>query len=469
MAALYVKASGSNTSPYDTWAKAATSYATAISAAAANDTIYVDNAFAQTFGATTTLTPAAGVQLISTSDTTNQPPTAYAAGAQVLVSGTFTLNINGGVWYGFTITFGSTSSTNILNFCGSDNDVVELYDCTIIAGTTSAGGRVNIGPAASSPSNMHFVTHNCAFQWNHASQGFTVRGLWEDEGSNLAVLSPQTALFKSSSFQFEFRSNGTDFSGSSGAYFPSSAANYVAQLTNPKFNGSATIQATGASDGDGEVYVFDGSSDDTHYHFAHYSYRGSAVAASSKYVTASGASYDGTNRHSLTVTGINATPAAPYRSPWIDVYTAGGSSVTPFMEIARDGSATPYKDSEVWGEFVAKTTSSSTRSTLYRDRTAVLGTPADQAVGAGTANWTGLSGTAWSGKVDSGAAITPQEIGYVRGRVVIAVADTVYLDPTIRGLTETTNLQRVTPSGFINTNLAGSGGSVAFPPVRMAA
>ena len=39
MANLYVKSTGSNTSPYDTWAKAATAPLTATALAAARDTI----------------------------------------------------------------------------------------------------------------------------------------------------------------------------------------------------------------------------------------------------------------------------------------------------------------------------------------------------------------------------------------------------------------------------------------------
>jgi hypothetical protein len=41
-ATLYVSASGSNTSPYDTWAKAATTISTAVAAVSAGDTIYVE-------------------------------------------------------------------------------------------------------------------------------------------------------------------------------------------------------------------------------------------------------------------------------------------------------------------------------------------------------------------------------------------------------------------------------------------
>ena len=56
-----------------------------------------------------------------------------------------------------------------------------------------------------------------------------------------------------------------------------------------------------------------------------------------------------------------------------------------------------------------------------------------QAAGAGLGSWTGESGTAWSGKVDSGASVTPAETGYLSGRVCVGAASiTVYVDPVIR-------------------------------------
>jgi hypothetical protein len=63
----------------------------------------------------------------------------------------------------------------------------------------------------------------------------------------------------------------------------------------------------------------------------------------------------------------------------------------------------------------------------------LLGTPANQATGAGAGSWTGENATAWFGKCDSGAAITPAEVGEIIGRLVVGEPSiTVYLDPQIR-------------------------------------
>jgi hypothetical protein len=121
----------------------------------------------------------------------------------------------------------------------------------------------------------------------------------------------------------------------------------------------------------------------------------------------------------------------------VSFYNTGTSGITPRFEILRDGSATAYTDAQVWGEFSAKVTSGSTQATFYNDRQALADwaagtTASDQAAGAGLGSWTGESGTAWSGKVDSGSTITPAENGHIRGRVVVGVASsTFYVNPQI--------------------------------------
>lgn len=436
MADIYVKASGSNTSPYDTWAKAATSLATAVTQAAANDRIYVDNTFSQTGLSNTTYSPAAGTEVYSTSDTTNQPPTTYASGAAISTTTSGTLTISSGSWFGFAFSIGSGANSSTCFLASIDNGSPSFESCTFaLASTVSPTFSFGVSVAGS---NAVLNTRNCSFSFASTGASFNLRGcIWYDVGSNLdAGATHPLTLFKSGTSQMPNSAylNGSDLSANANTLFGDGGGDFEARIVNCKLNASVTIPAAWTVDGTGEVWVHDSDSGDNHYVFAHYCYRGSTVVSVAKYVTADGAAYDGTNRHSFTVTGAHATFGAPYFSPWVDQYTSANASVTPYFEVARDGSTTAYNNNEVWAEFLAKVTSSSTRTTLSTDRMALLGTAAAQATGAGTGAWTGLSGTAWSGKCDSGSAFTPAEIGYVRGRIVIATNATVQVDPKIRGL-----------------------------------
>lgn len=139
------------------------------------------------------------------------------------------------------------------------------------------------------------------------------------------------------------------------------------------------------------------------------------------------------------VTSANCSFRVPFEAPWVDWYNTGTSAITPRFEILRDGSATPYTDAQVWGEFSWKNTASSPlgnglKNDWQQTAGAIAGTAGtDQAAGAGLGAWTGESGTAWSGKVDSDSAITPTEAGALRGRIVVAAPSiTLYVDPVIR-------------------------------------
>ncbi len=197
-----------------------------------------------------------------------------------------------------------------------------------------------------------------------------------------------------------------------------------------KLGANVTILATQtpANKSSGAAYVFDCSSGDTHGIFGYYDAFGSCVSDTGIYYTTGAAAQSW-----KIVTTANCSYYTPFVSPFVDFYNTGTTSITPRFEILRDGSTTAFQDDEVWGEFFVKTTSGSTQSTPSSDRMALLGTPANQATGAGTGSWTGEAASAWSGKVDSGSAVTPAESGHIRGRVVVGEPSiTVYVDPQIR-------------------------------------
>jgi hypothetical protein len=192
-------------------------------------------------------------------------------------------------------------------------------------------------------------------------------------------------------------------------------------------NYSLLSSQTPANRSAGSGLLLDCSSGDTHGIMHYVDSLGSVVSDTSIYFT------DGAAGQSWKiVTTSSCSHAVPFTTPWIPVYHTDTSAITPRFEILRDGSTTAYQTNEIGAEFSAKVTSGSVISTRYTDYMPLLSTAADQAAGAGTASWTGDTG-AWSGKIDSGAAITPAENGEILGRAIIGGSGiTVYLDPQIR-------------------------------------
>lgn len=109
------------------------------------------------------------------------------------------------------------------------------------------------------------------------------------------------------------------------------------------------------------------------------------------------------------------------------------SSVTPSLEILRDLSTTPYQDDEVWVEFQVQMAGEKA-ITRVSDRMALSGTPANQSSGMGLSGWTNEDGNAWSGQL-SVSTLTLEPGSVIRARVCVGIAGlTVWVDPTLRGL-----------------------------------
>jgi len=230
----------------------------------------------------------------------------------------------------------------------------------------------------------------------------------------------------------DIRMTGCDLSvlGSNSIVGSGTAAAVTVTLTQCKLGTSFVLLGTQspANMANAEVFMFDCASGDTHGVFGYANGAGSVVSDTGIYYTTGAA---GQSWKIVTTAACNFNNQ--FVTPFIDLYHTGTSSITPYLEILRDGSATAYQDDEVWAVFTAKTTSGTALSTRYSDRMTLLGTPANQDAGAGLGSWTGESGTAWSGKIDSGSAFTPAEAGHIRARVSVGEPSiTVYVDPQIR-------------------------------------
>lgn len=442
MATIFCRAALSdgteNTSPYETWAKAATSLQTAITAASTGDTVVIQydavpTGDAEVSADTTYVFDAHGVIVISASnDGTNAyTPTAMGTANWIGNSTTnYTIQFGGAFRYethGLTIRVSGTTADNI-GLAQSDNSQQTATNCLFWLANTSTTSRILLGGA----NNSAVHAKNCKFRFSHASQGFSYRTALIEGGSvDSAGTAPSTLFVESSANMGSVACEGFDvsFVGSGTLVGNNSAEPCQFTFTRCKLGSGMTVLATqtGTARNGNFAYLFDCHSGDTHGVLGYYDGLGSMLSDTGIYFTAGAAAQSW-----KIVTTANASQAVPFVSPWVSRYHTGTSAITPRLEILRDGSATAYTNAEVWGEFSAKTTSGTVNASFSGDRVVIGATPADQATGAGLGSWTGENATAWSGKVDSGSSITPAEAGHIRGRVMVGAASaTVYVNPQI--------------------------------------
>jgi hypothetical protein len=184
----------------------------------------------------------------------------------------------------------------------------------------------------------------------------------------------------------------------------------------------------------GEVWLYNCSSGDQHYHIGHYNSLGQTSVDTGIYANDHIAD---TALSWKIVTTANSSFYEPYESPWLTAYHTGTSAITPYLECVRSGSATAFQNDEVWSDWSYQGTSGFPQAVfVLSDRMTPLGSPADQTGSSkGASDWTGENATSWFGKLGPAASFTPAEVGHIRARVCVGEpSTTVYIDPTIRGL-----------------------------------
>jgi hypothetical protein len=447
MAVYFYDKDGSNTSPYDTWTKACTSFATVLAAASSGTDIIVINKAGvadadEELSADTVWATANSVSIISaTKDDTSTAYTPSAMGTDYWLGNSTTnrrVGLGGGAddrvfVYGLTFrTAGSTGDFMGLNYSNAADTV--WSNCYFWHGNTDTGSHIQVGYGNSQAPYNEF--EDCTFVFGSTSQTIQVTGVAEFYNCNFAPTGqlPTSLLTPYDHFRSALFS-GCDLSAlASKTLVPNNVWTGKVVLERCKLASSMTILASQTSNPtrySPQVYVHDCNSGDTHLQFGYYDALGTIISETGIYYTSGAAAQSW-----KIVTTANTSFYMPFETPWIDLYHAGTSAITPYFEIVRSGSATAYQNDEIWAEFTAKTTSGSTKaSAVTSDRKDIDGgtAAADQAAGAGTGSWTGENATSWSGKIDSGSALTPAETGYIRGRICVGEPSiTVYVDPQIR-------------------------------------
>lgn len=446
MADYFVASGGSNTSPYDTWAKAATSLQTALTAASSTgDRVIIQHNAVPSGDAevagNTTYTVAAHIAVIAASNDggSSFTPTPMATSNWIGNSTTNRSITLAGAFrvYFYGITFRTAGSTSVQILLANTNTAhQEFEDCYLWMGNTGVNSYLAVGNGGADGRSFARLI-NCTFRFGTTNGQIRNRKCrtFIEGGSVSSAGSAPTTLFESdSSGGYMIDVEGMDLSHVTGTL---AAANSSGPMTvwlkNCKLGSGVTPLAAGTTRSGNTVWMFDCAAGDEHYHLRYDDAFGSLTVDTGIYAN-DGAQYDGTNRCSWKiVTTANCSFWTPFVSPWFDVFNSTLAALTPSIEILRDGSTTAYQDDEVWGEWAFKSTAGSTQSTIVNDHKSLVASAAAQANGVGTSGWTGEGGSAWSGKLQPAGTITPAEIGHIRGRVCVGrPSSTVFVDPQTR-------------------------------------
>lgn len=434
MATRYVYSGAGGANDGSSWTDAYTTYGAAITASTgAGDIIKVHYTHSENVAADTTYTAANHIAVLSvdkdSSDALTPMGTASwighdASSFSIFMAGAFKVYING---LTFRLAAGSIDSLSIAT---ADGGQYHLENCYLWLGNNNTSSAMYFGSGAAAP-NGYVRCTNTTLRFGATGQSARIRASVDFEGCTVSSAgSAPTNLFTDGLGGALVRWTGGDIShlGSNAIIGSHASGPTRYEFAQTKFGTSYTLIAASLSPanlGNAEVVAWDCHSGDTHGIVGHANAFGTMTSDTGIYFTSGAA-----GQSWKIVTTANCTFYTPYVSPWMSLWNETLSSMTPAVEILRDGSATAYQSDEVWAEFMAKVTSGSTQSTFYSDRMAPGGAAADQAAGAGTGSWTGESGTAWSGKCDSGSAITPAEIGDIMVRIAVGEASsTVYVNP----------------------------------------
>ena len=175
---LHVDAAGSNTAPYDTWAKAATTLATALGAEAAGDRILIGSAYTQTTaGLTVSMAGSltSPVQVLSGTKGATSGLTALGAGAVIASSSALTVNGSG---YVYGVSWQNTAAgSSVMTFGAAAGETQVYDDCEFIVAGAGGSTWVNLGVNVSGSGVVGKTTlRNCRMRLGAAAQFISPQG-----------------------------------------------------------------------------------------------------------------------------------------------------------------------------------------------------------------------------------------------------------------------------------------------------
>lgn len=448
MADIYVRSTdGSDADTGLTWALAKATLVGALAIATNADTVWVSQAHAESAGAAKAFTcPAtAGLRILCGNDAV-EPPTALATTATVTTTGNFAVTFVSGYAYIYGITFnsgtgGSGGADMIIGSAGKCGFVFDT--CVLKIPATSTAAPFVLGNTVTSANQTDKIIDfiDCSFTQDASALASLIdiqgcRATFNNITIAGAGATPPTNLFDIDGTQGvgSVTVKNSDLTGRSITNLVAVGSNFFfdVDFLNCKLP-SITAVTTGTFSGPGgtRIRMHNCDNADTHIRFSENYWQGINTHQITTLIRTGGATQTDGTAYSVKMAGNANTVNLhhPLVSPDIAIYnTAVGASMTATVEILRD-SLTNLKDNEVWLEIDHLGTTGFPKGSTASDRiTNVLTTPADQTASSVTWNTTGMTNP---NKQKLVVTFTPQEAGYVVGRVKLNANTTIYVDPVM--------------------------------------
>ena len=441
MADVYCDDGGSNTSPYETWAKAATSILTALTQAAAGEIIYIASDHVENFASSQTVASANGtladpVKIISADQTSGEPPTTFEtmlsqSGSMNVTGAGNDLTMNGGdIWVGcyFTAADNTTYSPDQveLKFI---NSKVQTGGTFLTTQSNSEGGLIFENCDIEFSASGEFALSGNQFRWSGGTLSYSDSGV-----VNPAFLTMDTGTHRAGNYIVE----DVDLSviGAGDYVLGNLRSSGLFRIRRCKVGASLGGLVESAPTRSGtRIEIESCSSDDIIYQFHHESYWGTVEDDTDIYLDAT---YDGTNGYSAKMVSSADTAefTRPLRFKLADIFVdATGKTLTVELLTTDAATAVALNDDDFWIEVeYPDSTVAAFNNVLTTRMTDILTTPTALTASAkGTGDWTGeLADNNFYKVVADFTGVADEAIGAYRVWVCLArPSTTVYVDPKI--------------------------------------
>lgn len=437
MADWYVRSGATGTGTGANWANAKTTFAAAISAAAAGDRYLLSDDHNESTAAALTLSfkgsQSAPDRVLCVNHLGSVPPVAadLRTTAAVATTGASALNINGNVYF-YGVNWTCASGTSGANLTTGSDGASQFYEsCNFILGGTGSGNSYQL---ASGRSYHRYL--NCTFKFGAVGQSFQINGYVEIIGPNSVSLIAGTTI-PTNLFQFLSVRSGTVLvgvdltamgSGKTLVGFGPGGNRPPMRVINCKLNAAMTI--SGGYSGYWGIPVQILGSDSGGNVLRNEIYDASAtLTTETTIIRAGGAAFPDGTGYSWKIVGVSTNRQDFPHEAFEGVLWNGaiGSPKTLTVHVLTDN--VTLTNADIWVDVDYLGTSGSSQSSRVSSAPGTALTASANLASDSGASWT-TTGLTTPLKQEITITFTPQVVGWVRWRLKFAKASsTVYVCP----------------------------------------